>query len=43
MDAQQAYDWGLVQELVEPGQQFDRAPELAEKVVKAAPLGCRAA
>jgi len=37
--AQQAYDWGLVQELVEPGQQFDRALELAEKVVKAAPLG----
>ncbi|TDT37061.1 enoyl-CoA hydratase/carnithine racemase [Halospina denitrificans] len=37
--AQQACDWGLVQELVEPGQQFDRALELAEKVVNAAPLG----
>ena len=37
--AQQAYDWGLVQELVEPGEQFDRALELAQKVANAAPLG----
>ena len=37
--AQQAYDWGLVQELVEPGEQFDKALELAEKVAGAAPLG----
>ena len=37
--AEQAYQWGLVQELVEPGEQFDRALELAEKVARAAPLG----
>ncbi len=37
--AQQAYDWGLVQELVAPGEQFDRAWDLARKVVRAAPLG----
>ena len=37
--AQQAFDWGLVQELVEPGAQFDRALEIAEKVSRAAPLG----
>lgn len=40
--AQQAYDWGMVQELVEPGEQFDRAVELASKVAKAAPLGVQA-
>ncbi|MDX1589280.1 MAG: crotonase/enoyl-CoA hydratase family protein [Oleiphilaceae bacterium] len=39
--AQQAFDWGMVQELVEPGEQFDRALELAEKVANAAPLGVR--
>lgn len=37
--ARQAHDWGMVQELVEPGKQFDRALELARKVAKAAPLG----
>ena len=37
--AQQAYDWGMVQELVEPGEQFDKAWELAQKVAAAAPLG----
>src|SRR6056297_101047 len=37
--AQQAFDWGLVQELVEPGEQFDRAWQIAQKVARAAPLG----
>lgn len=39
--AEQAYDWGLVQELVEPGAQFDVAMTIAEKISKAAPLGVR--
>ncbi|TNE74230.1 MAG: crotonase/enoyl-CoA hydratase family protein [Gammaproteobacteria bacterium] len=39
--AEQAYDWGLVQELVEPGAQFDVAMAIAEKISKAAPLGVR--
>jgi len=37
--AEQAYQWGLIQELVEPGEQFDKAMEIAEKIAKAAPLG----
>ncbi|RBW48421.1 enoyl-CoA hydratase [Marinobacter sp. F3R11] len=37
--AEQAYDWGLIQELVEPGQQFSAALEIAEKIASAAPLG----
>lgn len=37
--AEQAYEWGLVQALVEPGQQFDVALGIAEKIAKAAPLG----
>jgi len=37
--ASQAHEWGLVQELVAPGEQFERARELAEKVARAAPLG----
>ena len=37
--AEQAYQWGLVQELVEPGEQFDAALGIAEKIAKAAPLG----
>ncbi|TVQ31472.1 MAG: enoyl-CoA hydratase [Wenzhouxiangella sp.] len=37
--AEQAYRWGLVQELVEPGTQFDRAWTIARKVAEAAPLG----
>lgn len=37
--AEQAYQWGLIQELVEPGQQFSKALEIAEKIAKAAPLG----
>ncbi|MEA1961616.1 MAG: crotonase/enoyl-CoA hydratase family protein [Bacillota bacterium] len=41
--AQEAYRMGLVQEVVEPGQQFDRALELATKISKQAPLGVQAA
>ena len=37
--AEQAYHWGLIQELVEPGEQFSKALEIAEKIAKAAPLG----
>ena len=37
--AEEAYQWGMVQELVEPGEQFDKAMEIAEKIAKAAPLG----
>ena len=33
---------GLVQELTEPGRQFDRALEIAEKVSGQAPLGVQA-
>jgi enoyl-CoA hydratase/carnithine racemase len=39
----EAYRLGLVQELVEPGQQLDRALEIAERIAKAAPLGVQAA
>ena len=38
----EAYRLGLVQELVEPGQQFDRALAIAESIAKAAPLGVQA-
>lgn len=41
--AEQALEWGMVQELVELGQLQARARELAEKVAKAAPLGVQAA
>lgn len=41
--AQQALDWGMVQELVELDQLHSRARELADKVAKAAPLGVQAA
>ena len=37
--AEQAYQWGLIQELVEPGEQLNKAMEIAEKIAKAAPLG----
>lgn len=42
MNAQEAYRLGLVQELVEPGQQVHRAVEIAETIAKQAPLGVRA-
>jgi len=38
-DAETALRWGMVQELVEPGQQLSRALELAQAVAEAAPLG----
>ncbi|MEQ6886139.1 crotonase/enoyl-CoA hydratase family protein [Salicola sp. Rm-C-2C1-2] len=37
--ASQAHEWGLVQQLVAPGEQLERARELAQKVAHAAPLG----
>jgi enoyl-CoA hydratase len=42
MSGPEAYRMGLVQELVEPGKQFDRALEIAEKIAQAAPLGVQA-
>jgi enoyl-CoA hydratase/carnithine racemase len=42
-DAAEALRIGLVQEVVEPGDQFDRALELAERIAtRSAPLGVRA-
>lgn len=41
--AQEAYNWGMVQELVEPGEQLNKAMEIAEQVADAAPLGVQAA
>ncbi|WP_218110133.1 crotonase/enoyl-CoA hydratase family protein [Oligoflexus tunisiensis] len=42
MSAEEAYRLGLVQELVEPGQQFDRAMELAATIAAQAPLAVQA-
>lgn len=42
MSGPEAYRLGLVQELVEPGQQLERAWAIAEKISKAAPLGVQA-
>lgn len=39
---QQAFDWGMVQELCEREQLSTKALELAEKIAKAAPLGVQA-
>ncbi|KAA2262401.1 crotonase/enoyl-CoA hydratase family protein [Solihabitans fulvus] len=41
-DAVEAHRLGLVQEVVEPGRQVDRAIELAERISEQAPLGVRA-
>ncbi|MFI1398138.1 enoyl-CoA hydratase/isomerase family protein [Streptomyces sp. NPDC020681] len=35
VDARTAYDWGLVQDIAEPGRALDRALELAERLTKA--------
>lgn len=43
MNGPEAYRLGLVQELVEPGQQLERALAMAERIAKAAPLGVQAA
>jgi enoyl-CoA hydratase len=40
--AEEAFRVGLVQELVHPGQQRDKALELAERIARQAPLGVRA-
>ena len=40
--AEEAYRVGLVQEVVEPGQQLARAIEIAERIAAQAPLGVRA-
>ncbi|MGE5381619.1 MAG: crotonase/enoyl-CoA hydratase family protein [Methylocystaceae bacterium] len=39
----EAYRLGLVQELVEPGQELERAIDIAQRIAKAAPLGVQAA
>ena len=41
--AEQALNWGMLQEIVLPENLHSRAKELAEKIVKAAPLGVQAA
>jgi enoyl-CoA hydratase len=41
-NADEAYRLGLVQAVTAPGQQLDRAIEIADKVAAAAPLGVRA-
>jgi enoyl-CoA hydratase/carnithine racemase len=41
--AQEAFDAGLVSEVVPPGTQLDRAIELANRIAQNAPLGVRAA
>lgn len=41
--AEEAYQWGMVQELVEPGEQFEKAMEIAGKIAKAAPMGVQGA
>jgi enoyl-CoA hydratase/carnithine racemase len=40
--AQKALRLGLIQEVVEPGRQLDRAVEVAERIAAQAPLGVRA-
>lgn len=40
--AEQALNWGMIQEIVEPENLHQRALELAEKIAKAAPLGVQA-
>ncbi|MBN1568161.1 MAG: crotonase/enoyl-CoA hydratase family protein [Acidobacteria bacterium] len=37
--AEDAYRWGMVQDVVEPGQQFARAMEYARRIADCAPLG----
>jgi enoyl-CoA hydratase/carnithine racemase len=43
MSGAEAYRLGLIQDLVEPGQQFEKALAIAEKIALAAPLGVQAA
>ena len=37
--ADEAYRWGMVQDVVEPGAQLERAMQVARDIAKAAPLG----
>lgn len=37
--AQEAFRMGMIQELCEPGEQFNKALEIAERIANAAPLG----
>jgi enoyl-CoA hydratase len=39
--AEDAYRFGLIQHVTEPGKQFDKALEIARRVASAAPLGVR--
>ena len=43
MSAAEAYRLGLVQEVVDPGKELNRATEIAENIAKRAPLGVMAA
>jgi enoyl-CoA hydratase len=40
--AEDAYRWGMVQDVVEPGEQFAKAMEYAQKIADCAPLGVQA-
>jgi enoyl-CoA hydratase len=41
-NADDAYRWGMVQDVVEPGEQFAKAMEYARKIADCAPLGVQA-
>jgi enoyl-CoA hydratase len=41
-NAEDAYRWGMVQDVVEPGEQFAKAMEYAKKIADSAPLGVQA-
>ena len=41
-NAEDAYRWGMVQDVVEPGKQFAKAMEYARKIADCAPLGVQA-
>jgi enoyl-CoA hydratase len=41
-NAEDAYRWGMVQDVVEPGGQFAKAMEYARKIANCAPLGVQA-
>lgn len=40
--AEEAFRWGMVQDLVEPGEQFAKAMEIAQGIANAAPLAVQA-
>jgi len=41
-NAEDAYRWGMIQDVVEPGEQFAKAMEYAQKIADCAPLGVQA-